>query len=803
MIAHISINDRYTQYYDGKIADKAEILTRGANAAFAESGAAHDFDSITRTLDMIFAIEASGLEQISYSLDMCGDGTLAVTIHIDDAPFREYSALLHENLQLSLFRGCALMALGIAVFAIFTNAFKRKKPDDLLLNYIDERGESAAFSKGELARRLIMQSVSMLIFGAMSVIFVRLYSAADGTNVAALLAGGLFGAIAAAHLIRVVFGIVGYSLNRPISSYAAQTTQFFMFLLIFLSLYSYSVQNAYSTQIELSGQDELRYSSIFASLTLGSNPDAILDFGDDNELLIITRDENGGFGEHAHAADLFCSAWEMQSAVAGVRGGYKYGVTALVENVGGEFRTTALVAVRQLDSIQADELRGAAIEFILEMSATVLAFVFLFIEINRLLETINLPNRKHDRRLRYGKAVRNLMFFVTVSRYVPLYFFILIVRDIYEHSPIDLLPQQWAAVLPLVVTLLVMVLGNAAVSKIIRLRPRTMMISGCFVGLIGFVSLGWLNMTINLNLPLLLAILAVAYTGVSMVYSGIWDYTSDTADTGHPEFAGLKERTFASEHLGAMAGAVIGAIVYDKLGLFAAFAVSAAILLAVSVLIRALLPADGIRDKTADESQGISLGRFLFSKSVMLFVALILLPFVLGEYFIEQFTPLYAKSVELSPGAASWNSLLMTLSLAYLGTPIAGQLKKKLSNTAICVIANMISAVGLLLFAIMPGIVMMYVAAGLIGVSIGIGGNLISEWYDRLDESEQYKNSGYVYGLFGSLFGQLGAVLFTIAHTVSDEDAVGKYIMLIAGAVIFATILYAVISKAANKRRAD
>jgi len=588
-------------------------------------------------------------------------------------------------------------------------------------------------------------------------------------------------------------------------------------------MYSYSMQGGYSTQIELSRQDELRYSSIFASLTLSSSSgdsDIVLDFGEDNELLIITRDENGGFGvrqatcspaepatpsllfdEYSYAADLFHSAWEMQSAVAGVRGDYKYGVTALVEIVDGEFVTTALVAVRQLDSIQADELRSATIEFVLEMSATVLAFVFLFVEINRLLETINLPNLRLSRKLRFGKAVRNLMFFVTVCRYVPLYFFILIVGDIYSRSPIPWLPEQWAAVLPLAVTLLVMVLGNAMVSKIIRLKPRTMMVAGCFVGVVGFLTLGYLNMAINLTMPMLLAILAFAYTGVSMVYSGIWDYTSDTADTGHEEFQGLKERTFSSEHLGGMAGAVIGAIVYDKMGLFAAFTVSAAILLVLSVLIRALLPKDGVLDGIKDEYSGISLGRFLFSKSVMLFVALILLPFVLGEYFIEQFTPLYAESIELSPGAASWNSLLMTLSLAYLGTPIAGFLKRRLNNTAICIIANLISASGLLFFAIVPGVVMMYVAAGLIGISIGIGGNLISEWYEGLDESEQYKNSGYVYGLFGSLFGQLGAVLFTIAHTVSDNDETGKYIMLIAGVLIAATILYAIISNLKGRRK--
>jgi len=90
----------------------------------------------------------------------------------------------------------------------------------------------------------------------------------------------------------------------------------------------------------------------------------------------------------------------------------------------------------------------------------------------------------------------------------------------------------------------------------------------------------------------------------------------------------------------------------------------------------------------------------------------------------------------------------------------------------------------------------MYIAAALIGVSIGVGGNLISSWYDSLDESERYKNSGYVYELFGSLFGQLGAVLFTIAHIVSPN---GEYVMYIGGLVVVATIFYVILSKTKSK----
>jgi MFS family permease len=98
----------------------------------------------------------------------------------------------------------------------------------------------------------------------------------------------------------------------------------------------------------------------------------------------------------------------------------------------------------------------------------------------------------------------------------------------------------------------------------------------------------------------------------------------------------------------------------------------------------------------------------------------------------------------------------------------------------------------------MPGMLTMYAASLFIGVSIGVGGNLISDWYNSLDESEQYKNSGYVYELFGSIFGQVGAVLFTISH-ISSPD--GSAIMIVAGAIVVATILYVILSEVSKKRK--
>jgi len=143
---------------------------------------------------------------------------------------------------------------------------------------------------------------------------------------------------------------------------------------------------------------------------------------------------------------------------------------------------------------------------------------------------------------------------------------------------------------------------------------------------------------------------------------------------------------------------------------------------------------------------------------------LLLLPFVVGEYFIEQFSPLYAVTIEISPGAASWTSLIMTMTLAYIAPPFVRLFTGRISKTSICLFANLLAAGGLVLFAFMPGLITMYATSAIIGVSIGIGKNIFATKYAELPETGRYANSGPVYNLFDAIFGLFGAALFTLAH---------------------------------------
>jgi MFS family permease len=829
VIAQITISEQYTAYHEGKLEEKAQSLARNAALMFSENDLIRNVEGINFFLSGIFPQEYDGAEIIRYAL-FTPDGRVAVStvdgevflpdevlqgeydfsyaeghifrafspvyadenagyilmIHIDDTPFLEYGQELSANLYASLIRGCLMMAAGYAVFTIISNL--RKKKAELT---DAEKAMKAAEEKRnkKMMPRLLVQFISMTAAGLLAVPFLFMYIRTDGIlNTVALLLCGLFFAMSGAHLIRILLWFFSWYSKKPISGYAAQTMQFLIFLLVFLTLYSFSIQNGYRTQIEFSIKDELRTSSMFAALSLsgGEFPSHLLaaqaremDFGEHSDCIVIVQTETGFeiLGDEtrdiSYANELFFSAWEGQASVTGLRGENKYGVTAIISGAG---EVMALAAIRQPAAVQATEMRSATIDFLLAMSATVFAFAFLFIEINKILEVVNVPDLEQKHGLRYAKGVRSLMFLASACRYIPLYFFVIIVRDIYEFNPISFIPAEVAMVLPIAIVVVVMAVGGGIVGKFVRLKSRVMLILGCIIGAAGFFAL-----TLASTLPLLLLLLFVAYTGLSMVYNGLWDFAAETD---------LKEQTLSGEYLGGMAGAVIGAMVFDKIGLFAAFALSAVVLLVLIALIFTMLP-EGEEAEHAEKRE-FGFLRFFFSKRIFLYMFLLLMPFVFGEYFIEQFSPLYADSISLSPGAASWASLLMTMALAFVAPSIVRLFFGRLSNTAICVFTNILAACGLVLFAYMPGIIGMYAAAALIGLSIGVGKNIINEGFEKLEETKKYANSGSVYNLFDSLFGLLGAALFTLAHALSQN---GEYIMSVAAIIIVATILYTVFSR--------
>ena len=287
----------------------------------------------------------------------------------------------------------------------------------------------------------------------------------------------------------------------------------------------------------------------------------------------------------------------------------------------------------------------------------------------------------------------------------------------------------------------------------------------------------------------------------------MWDCALYAAEFDYPELRNLKEEMVGGEYLGYTSGAVIGAMVYDKFGLFAALSTAAGILLLLGVLLRFMKSItselDGNNDNDIDEldkpdePEGVryTFIRFLTSKNIILYYICMILPFVVAPLFINHFSPLYAESINLSPGAVSWTSLLQVIFIAYISPRIGGYLAHRISSAAVVTVANTISAAALILFALLPGITALYVASALIGIAAGVGTTAMAAGYYGLPEAQSYGKSRYVYFALRSAGGQIGTILFTLVYAGSEN---GELVLAIAIPIAVLSLGYALMSKRAR-----
>jgi hypothetical protein len=241
MIAHMSIREQYTDYYRQQMEIRAEALSHNTELLFDALGIT-ETDDMAALLAIIFPDEVS--EAARYE------------------EFTEFSREMTAQLYESLTRGVLIMAVGFIFFTVVMNI--RKKPEQE--NYKEEIAER----KPKSMPKLVVQIFSLVVCIALALPLLLFQRNFDGLlQTAAILFGGLLLGLALAHIVRILLWIIAKRTGRTKSAYSSQTTQFCMFLMVFLSMFSFSMHNGFSAHLEVGRLDELRLNSVFASLAAG------------------------------------------------------------------------------------------------------------------------------------------------------------------------------------------------------------------------------------------------------------------------------------------------------------------------------------------------------------------------------------------------------------------------------------------------------------------------------------------------------------------------------------------------------
>jgi predicted MFS family arabinose efflux permease len=440
------------------------------------------------------------------------------------------------------------------------------------------------------------------------------------------------------------------------------------------------------------------------------------------------------------------------------------------------------------------------------MAAMALAFVFMFVELNKLLEALNLPGKRAKcPDVKYATGSRGLMFICSLCKYIPLFFFIHIVESIYETNPVSWLPAEIAMIFPLGVAMLMIAVGKTIIESFFKPNPRTFMMVGCVLGAAGFLVAGTAA-----NYFVLLAYLAVTYIGLSMVFQCLWDYiwyAAKFADK-YPDLKMVSPNATWGEYTGYTVGAVLGAMAYERFGLYAAMVLAAAICLVLFALIRAMLPKTGYSYTDPEEQEEVegehySLFRFFKSKKMSFYLFLAVLPIAVFPMFVNQFSPIYAETLGLSTSAVSWTSLLQVLFLAFIAPPILLRLVNRFSHTSIVSLSNVVAAVALLLFAVFPGIPTLFAASALIGLALGLGDDAIEWAFWNMDEADMFTGSAVTLAAFRVGGGQIGVAVFTAAFAVSVTGQSSHMAAIIAAIAVFLLVCSGVYAIYQRKKGVD
>ncbi len=172
---------------------------------------------------------------------------------------------------------------------------------------------------------------------------------------------------------------------------------------------------------------------------------------------------------------------------------------------------------------------------------------------------------------------------------------------------------------------------------------------------------------------------------------------------------------------GQICGAVLGAMVAERMGFGNAFLFATGIALVTGLL--ALFVFENIRPESAGASK-VSLkriGTFFFHRDLIAFFLLLTIPTAITSAFLTYYFPLFAKSIGVTQGNVGRAFLLYGICIIFLGPLLISWASARIPGRQL-MIASCLTTVGaLLVFCAMPTFAGVLIAIFLLGLAEGLG----------------------------------------------------------------------------------
>lgn len=402
---------------------------------------------------------------------------------------------------------------------------------------------------------------------------------------------------------------------------------------------------------------------------------------------------------------------------------------------------------------------------ILDIVTLIITSILLSIELSILM--IYLMNKKKSKKEKEKidvSIIRTLAFTLIFGTDLTLSFIPIISKQLYQ--PSMLISENVATILPIQIEIVAVSICALITGYIIDKKGwKPVFLSGAVFLIIGLALSG-----LSKNLYMFILARTIVGIGYGLSWSSMSGFIGSLSkyEDKRKGFALLISGIYA----GSNCGVVIGAMISERIGYFAVFFIAIA-LVTISFFI-ALYFIKNIVNNEKIQKSDIGLKEFLKDFDVISFFALITIPGMIVIMFLNYFTPVYGKVINISQSNIGRMFLLNGLIIIYLGPVLSEFLAKRISNKKIIILGSFLSALGLIIFSLKGNFIFLFLGIIIFSIGDSFGLTARSLYYIELKGSKLL-GSGKALSILatirkiGTLF---GASVFSLIFVIGVKKGV-------------------------------
>lgn len=389
----------------------------------------------------------------------------------------------------------------------------------------------------------------------------------------------------------------------------------------------------------------------------------------------------------------------------------------------------------------------------------------------------NIPKEKRD--ITQQMPIRIMVFLVYMTDSMQDAFMALLCSRLYQDNlPIS---RELAIALPMSIQLFMAAIFSVIGGKLAgKFGTRRIMQAGLISQMLGFA----ICMLVPEYMFILIGKIFIGI-GLGTVY-----VTSNTMASlgGSDEYV---EAGFADVSAGVLSGVTIGVGLGSVILSFADYRIVyliGALFMAGALLLTVSAKNITFEEKKKTKNEALAIVKFLGSKRIVSFFALMLVPFMISLSYREYFFPLYAEPYGIDEVQIGRIYLVCGVLVLYVGPTLSKRILKAFGPGKSIILASLCMAFNMALFFVFPNIYTVTVGMFVLSAVISFAYTCQYTYFEKLDECSEVGmgNAMGIYSMFENFGQTLGPVVYGAALILGQRNGIGLlFVIMLIMTVLF------------------